>query len=85
MTRDVDEALAMRRLRWRCRRGLLELDLVLEAFLDHKYDSLSMRDRELFSRLLETPDNTLLAWLHGTETPDDREIQHFLIRLGPAV
>jgi antitoxin CptB len=82
MTTSATDALEMRQLRWRCRRGLLELDLVLQRFLDQGYGELDARDCAIFKRLLETPDNTLLAWLHGTETPDDTELQQFLSRLG---
>ncbi|MGH8660538.1 MAG: succinate dehydrogenase assembly factor 2 [Burkholderiales bacterium] len=48
------------RIRWRCRRGLLELDLVLAAFLDRAYERLDDGQRRLFDELLERPDNDLL-------------------------
>ena len=48
------------RVRWRCRRGLLELDLVLAAFLDRGYGRLDAGQRRLFDELLDWPDNDLL-------------------------
>lgn len=49
-------------LRWCCRRGLLELDVILSRFLDHhtqwSYDQL-----QNFKELLETPDPILFDWL----------------------
>ncbi len=48
------------RIRWRCRRGLLELDLVLENFLDRRFGGLDAEQRQLFSELLDQPDNDLL-------------------------
>ena len=61
----------MDRIRWRCRRGLLELDLILQRFLEGQYPGLDARGRELFSELLEYPDNDLLDWALGREEPPD--------------
>ena len=68
------ESEALRRLRWRCRRGLLELDLVFQRFLDRQYTSLNADDKAAFHRLLELQDNTLLAYLHGNEIPTDSDL-----------
>ena len=59
------------RLRWRCRRGLLELDLILQAFLDRHWERLDAGQRERFDELLECPDNDLLDWALGREEPAD--------------
>lgn len=59
------------RLRWQCRRGLLELDYLLEAFLDTLYPTLPDADKALFIRLLACPDPDLQAWLIGEVMPDD--------------
>ena len=56
---------AYNRLRWQCRRGLLELDLVLHAFVEREYAKLTLSERDDFARLLEMPDQTLFAWLQG--------------------
>ena len=48
------------RIRWRCRRGLLELDLVLERFLANRFDGLDAETRTRFDELLDQPDNDLL-------------------------
>jgi antitoxin CptB len=53
------------RIRWRCRRGLLELDLILKRFLDNHFDRLDTRQRDLFSQLLDESDNDLLDWALG--------------------
>lgn len=47
------------RIRWHCRRGLLELDLVLSKFLDRCLPTLAPADVEAFKRLLEHSDNDL--------------------------
>lgn len=59
------------RLRWQCRRGLLELDLLLRRFVDRGYAGLSASERAAFRQLLEQPDPVLLAWFQGQEVPPD--------------
>ena len=66
---DADRA----RLTWACRRGMLELDLLLEGFMERGSDALSAADRATFERLLETGDQQLLGWLMGNEEPDEKE------------
>jgi len=58
-----------RRLRWQCRRGLLELDLLFARFLDHRYAGLSSEQQGAFQRLLDQPDQTILAWFQGQQAP----------------
>jgi len=60
------------RIRWRCRRGLLELDLVLAGFLERRYDGLDGNERALFIELLEQPDNDLLDLALGRREPEPR-------------
>ena len=62
------------RVRWRCRRGMLELDVILKEFLDEQYAGLTSAEQEAFDRLLVTPDNTLLAYLRGSEIPPEQEL-----------
>ena len=60
------------RIRWRCRRGLLELDLVLRAFLERRFDGLGPGERQLFDELLDQPDNDLLDLAMGRSEPEPR-------------
>jgi antitoxin CptB len=53
------------RVRWHCRRGLLELDLILARFLERHYEGLDQAQRQAFDRLLEAPDNDLLDLAMG--------------------
>ena len=48
-----------RRMLWRCRRGLLELDLMLERFVSESYADLNAVQRQAFDGLLDMPDNDL--------------------------
>ena len=60
------------RIRWRCRRGLLELDLVLQRFLERRFEGLDPDDRRLFDELLDAPDNDLLDMALGRAEPAPR-------------
>lgn len=62
---------ARSKLAWRCRRGMLELDLLLQGFLDSGYDELSADERAAFDALLGVQDNMLLEYLLGRMTPAD--------------
>lgn len=48
------------RLRWRSRRGLLEMDLILQRFLDCHLATLSAEDTRAYDTLLNLPDNDFL-------------------------
>jgi succinate dehydrogenase flavin-adding protein (antitoxin of CptAB toxin-antitoxin module) len=63
------------RIRWRCRRGLLELDLILKRFLENQFDRLDARQRDLFNQLLDESDNDLLDWALGRGDPFDTRYQ----------
>lgn len=51
--RDAEQ----RRFAWRCRRGMLELDIVLQNFVNVQFDSLNMGELQAFDDMLELPDN----------------------------
>ncbi|MEW5943399.1 MAG: succinate dehydrogenase assembly factor 2 [Pseudomonadota bacterium] len=60
-----------RRLRWRCRRGMLELDLPLERFLETHYHALTDGEKGAFERLLDYSDPDLWELIRdGRETGD---------------
>jgi antitoxin CptB len=62
---------AERRIRWRCRRGMKELDVLLERFLRTGYDAASSDEKRAFAALLELPDPELAAYLLGHATPPE--------------
>ncbi len=63
------------RLRWRCRRGMKELDLLLVRWLDRRYPTAGPAARAAFERLLEAQDPQLVAWLLRREPAPDGELQ----------
>jgi len=71
---EQTELTEISRLRWQCRRGMLELDIFLEGFMDKAYLQLTPKEKQTFERLLETPDQMLLDYLMGRVIPYDKEI-----------
>lgn len=61
----------LNRLRWRCRRGMLELDAWLGDFLESGFSDLDEQGRAVFACLLEHEDPELYAWLSGRVVPPD--------------
>jgi antitoxin CptB len=59
------------RIRWHCRRGLLELDLVLNQFVEQRFEELTVSQRGALTRLLELPDNDLWDLIIGRARTDD--------------
>jgi antitoxin CptB len=52
-------------LRWRCRRGTKELDVLLERYLQSGYPQASSAEQQLFAELLSLPDPLLSDYLFG--------------------
>jgi antitoxin CptB len=59
------------RLQWACRRGMLELDVLLGNFLKEVYPQLPSVEKKWFVELLDHSDPELFAWLMGHETPKE--------------
>jgi antitoxin CptB len=65
MTEFADDK---KRLAWQCRRGMLELDVLLKSFLENDYDQVSDSLKAKFATLLKEEDPQLYAWLMRQET-----------------
>ena len=68
----------LNRLRWRCRRGMLENDLILAWFLDARGEAISGPELAGLDRLLDLSDNQLWDLLSGRQEPDDAAIKPLL-------
>ena len=69
------------KLRWQCRRGMLELDLLLNDYLADNFERLDDSELELFSKLLDYPDQVLLDLLLGQMQASDRGMAEFVNRI----
>jgi antitoxin CptB len=68
---EVEE---INRMRWAARRGMLELDLLLEPFAATQYPRLDETNRRSFQRLMRCEDQDLFAWLLQRGEPSDKEL-----------
>lgn len=67
--------------RWQCRRGMLELDLLLNNFVDKKVESLTLQQKKSFELLLSYPDQTLLDLLLGNSVSSDAAIANLVQKI----
>ena len=69
------------RLRWRCRRGMRELDLLLVEFLNNGYDNLSNAAQVSFESLLDCTDDQLFRWFTEGGVPKDPKLSGIIARI----
>jgi len=72
------------RLRWRCRRGLLENDLILERFMNARGEDMTDDEVGRLDRLLRLSDNELWDMLAGRAEPDDASLRPLVAALRAA-
>ena len=63
-----------KRLKWHCRRGMLELDLLLEPFLEEEFNKLDEADKHRFYQLIQVEDQDMFTWFMQKETPKDPDL-----------
>ena len=66
---------------WACRRGMLELDLVLAPFARDCWDSLSVQEQDDFEQLLGYHDQDLYQWILGEQAPESIPLKHLIGRV----
>lgn len=77
MSEDVE----LKAVRWRCRRGMRELDQLFERWLDRCWAASSEAERAVFRRLLAVEDDKLWRAFLGYEALDDAESQDLVRRI----
>jgi antitoxin CptB len=70
----MNEDFTVKKLAWKCRRGMLELDIILLKFLKEQYSNLSKQEQQLFEQLLDEQDPVLADWLLGANKPADKDL-----------
>ncbi|KGM57700.1 hypothetical protein N799_00500 [Lysobacter arseniciresistens ZS79] len=80
MAEHADEV-ELRRLRWKSRRGMRELDRLFERYLDRAWRQDSDAQRGVFLRLLDCEDDKLWRWFMGHDTPTDAELAELVGRI----
>lgn len=79
MSQDSNQTLDQ--LRWQCRRGMLELDIFLQKFIEHGYDKLDHQQRQDFIEVLAFPDQELLELLLGQVSATEKHINDIADRI----
>jgi len=70
----MNEVAELGRMRWRCRRGMRELDQLLERYLDRRWSQAEPSERAAFERLLSCEDDQLWRWFLSRTIPEDAEL-----------
>jgi antitoxin CptB len=65
-------------LKWRCRRGMLELDILLNTYLDRNYSIMSQQQGAIFTEVLDYPDQVLLDLLLGNMQSSDADVNRLI-------
>jgi antitoxin CptB len=68
-------------LRWRARRGMRELDVLLQKYLEERYACACEKEQRAFEALLELPDPELFAYIVNREQPSDPHLVNVVHRL----
>ncbi len=68
----------IRRIAWQCRRGMLELDVLLEPFAKEAFPSLSFDDQQRFVKLLDCEDQDMFVWFMERDQPSDPDLQRIV-------
>lgn len=69
------DSLKKAKLKWRAKRGMLELDLILESFLNHYFDQLNQDQVSTLEELISYDDPTLFEWFMGYSQPDQENLK----------
>ena len=81
MSVPTPSEIELKRLRWRCRRGMRELDQLFDRYLDARWAAASDEERGLFLRILDTEDDKLWRWFMGYEECPDAELVPLLVTI----
>lgn len=71
----------VRKLRWLCRRGMKELDILLERFVIARSEALARGEWPRLETLLQTEDDRLWDWFQEPELADSPELRELLVEI----
>jgi antitoxin CptB len=69
------------KLRWRCRRGMKELDVLLTRYVDEQYRDATPDHQQAFRQLLDAQDPLIYAYVLGRESPSDAVLSSLIERI----
>lgn len=68
-----NETLGLQQVRWMARRGMLELDLLFNRFIDNKFQMLSKEEQYCLVDMLQEEDTKLYDWFFSNKQPEREE------------
>lgn len=77
----ADDEAELRRLRWKCRRGMRELDQMFDRYLNRSWRQAPTAERQVFLRLLQVEDDRLWHWFMGHEAASDSKLDALVQRI----
>lgn len=66
------------RLTWHCRRGMLELDVLLVPFLKERFRALALEDQQRFEQLIACEDQDIFSWVMRRADPEDADLRRIV-------
>lgn len=81
----VNSVTELSRLRWQCRRGMLELDALLGDFVEQHYLDLTQAQQVIFHDILSYPDQLLFDYFFGSSKPVDKDVADVIKQIQQAV
>lgn len=76
-----EDEIELRRLRWRCRRGMRELDQLMLRYLERRWPEADAAERAVFERLMATEDDRLWRWFMGREAVEEKDLHGMVERI----
>ena len=77
----MSDTTSLSKLRWHCRRGMRELDVLMLRYLDNSYENASTEDQQGFVDLLALEDPVLFGYVLGREEPTNEILQRLVIEI----
>ena len=81
MNQEATSAVNLSRMRWHCRRGMRELDVLLTRYFEEVYPSATSQQQLAFAELLDLQDPLIMAYVTGKQAPDSKEIADVILQL----
>lgn len=78
---SLEDEIELRRLRWRCRRGMRELDQLMLRYLERRWPEADAAERAVFERLMATEDDRLWRWFMGREAVEEKDLHGMVERI----
>ncbi len=80
---SLSPVINVKAIAWKCRRGMLELDILLQKFFEQHFSDLSTQEQQFFNSLLDEDDPLLASWLFGSEQPNDPNFASLISKIKP--